>query len=132
MAHFKRGYFNVNLLSDIVKHILVGLKQRDLKKDKADNRKGRLPVTLEVLRTIRLQIMKSKWVLAKKRLVWAVCVLGFSGSFRVMEMLSRKQGEFDPTTTLLAGNIGLQTFNSKEGTSQVLKVRLRRLGCDTE
>ena len=125
MAHFKRGYFNVNLLSDIVKHILVGLKQRDLKKDKADNRKGRLPVTLEVLRTLRLQIMKSKWVLAKKRLVWAVCVLGFSGSFRVMEMLSRKQGEFDPTTTLLAGDIGLQMFNSNEGTSQVLKVKLK-------
>ena len=34
MAHFRRGYFNINLLSDIIKHILVGLKQRDLNKDK--------------------------------------------------------------------------------------------------
>ena len=78
-----------------VKHVLVGLKQRDLKVDKVKNKKGRLPVTLEVLRTLRKQIRKSGWALGKKRLVWAVCIFRFSGSFRVHEILSRKRAEFD-------------------------------------
>ena len=125
MAHFRRGYFNVNLLSDIIKHILVGLKQRDLNVEKLKDQKGRLPVTLEVLRTLRLQIRRSGWPLGKKRLVWAVCVFGFSGSFRVHEMLSKKQSEFDPTSTLLAGDVGVETVNLEGGLTQVLKVKLK-------
>ena len=125
MAHFKRGYFNVNLQNDIIKHILVGLKQKDLNTDKAKDKQGRLPVTLEVLKTIRLQLRKSGWVLAKKRLVWAVCVCGFSGSFRVHEMLSKKQREFDPTSTLLAGDVGVETLNLAEGMTEVLKIKLK-------
>lgn len=125
MAHFKRGYFNVNLQNDIVKHILVGLKQRDLNTDKVKDKQGRLPVTLEVLKTIRLQLRRSRWLLAKKRLVWAVCVCGFSGSFRVHEMLSKKQGEFDPTSTLLAGDVGVETLNLAEGRTEVLKIKLK-------
>ena len=122
MAHFKRGYFNVNLLSDIIKHIMVGLKQRDLNADKLKNKKGRLPVTVEVLKTLRLQIRRSGWLIAKKRLVWAVCVFGFSGSFRVHEMLAKKQSEFDPTVTLLGADVGLETLEDK---TQVLKVKLK-------
>ena len=122
MAHFKRGYYNVNLLSDIVKHVLVGLKQRDLKVDKIKDKKGRLPVTLEVLRTLRKQIRKTGWALGKKRLVWAVCILGFSGSFRVHEMLSRKRAEFDPTSTLLTRDVGMDIM---EDGGQVLKVKLK-------
>ena len=125
IAHFKRGYFNVNLLSDIIKHILVGLKQRDLKADKQINKPGRLPVTVEVLKTLRLKIRRSGWVLAKKRLVWAVCVLGFSGSFRVHEMLAKKQNEFDPTSTLLLSDVGVETLHLAEGPTQVLKVKLK-------
>ena len=122
MAHLKRGYFNINLLSDIVKHVLVGLKQRDLHMDKLKDKRGRLPVTLEVLRVLRLQIRKSGWALWRKRLVWAVCILGFSGSFRVHEMLSKKQSEFDPTSTLLAGDVGVETLVDS---SQVLKIKLK-------
>ena len=125
MAHFKRGYFNVNLLSDIIKHILVGLKQRDLVADKQMNKQGRLPVTVEVLKTLRLQVRRSGWPLAKKRLVWAVCVLGFCGSFRVHEMLAKKQSEFDPTSTLLLEDVGLEMVNLAEGLTQVLKVKLK-------
>ena len=125
MAHFKRGYFNVNLQKDIIKHILVGLKQRDLNADKVKEKQGRLPVTLEVLKTIRLQIRRSGWLLPKKRLVWAVCVCGFSGSFRVHEMLSKKQKEFDPSSTLLAGDVGVETLNLPEGVKEVLKVKLK-------
>ena len=125
MAHFKRGYFNVNLQNDIVKHILVGLKQRDLNADKLKGKQGRLPVTLEVLKTLRLQLRRSGWPMAKKRLVWAVIVCGFSGSFRVHEMLSKKQSTFDPTSTLLAGDVGVQTLNGAEGTTEVLKVKLK-------
>ena len=49
MAHFKRGYFNVNILGDIIKHVLTGLKQRDLLQDKKKGKKERQAVTLEVL-----------------------------------------------------------------------------------
>ena len=125
IAHLKRGYFNVNILGDIVRHVLTGLKQRDLLHDKKRGKKERQAVTLEVLRVLRSQVRKVGWAMAKKRMVWAVIVLGFSGSLRVHEILAHKQAEFDPTSTLLAGDLGLETLSLEQGGQQVLKVRLK-------
>lgn len=124
ICHIKRGFFGVNLYSDIVKHIVTGLKQRDLVADKLKKREGRLPVTLDVLNTLRIKIRRSGWPIQKKRLVWCVCAMGFAGSFRVHEMLSRKGMEFDPTSTLLAEDVAVEVMRS-EGGLRVLKVKLK-------
>ena len=86
MLHFQSGFFEVQLQSQIVKHMIVGLKQKDLLRDKLEGKKGRLPVTLRVLRQIRVKLQRANLPLHRKRLIWAVCALGFSGSFRAAEV----------------------------------------------
>ena len=82
MLHFQCGFFDVHLQSQIVKHVITGLKQKDLLKDKLEGKQGRLPVTLKVLRKIRVNLQRSSLPLHRKRLIWAICALGFSGCFR--------------------------------------------------
>ena len=123
MLHFQCGFFDVQLQSQIVRHIVTGLKQRDLVADKTSGREGRLPVTLEVLEKIRLKLQRSNFPLHRRRLIWAVCAMGFSGSFRIHELLARKPEEFDPTTTLLAQDVGLSRFGHQG--YKVLKVFLK-------
>lgn len=45
-------------------------------------------------------LRKMQWTLGRKRLVWAVATMAFSGSFRVHELLSHVKNRFDPTSTL--------------------------------
>lgn len=123
MLHFQCGFFDIQLQCQIVKHIVTGLKQRDLLADKISGKVGRLPVTLEVLRKIRVRLQRSNFPLHRRRLIWAVCAIGFSGSFRVHELLSRKPDEFDPTSTLLAQDVGLSCFGRQR--FKVLKIFLK-------
>jgi hypothetical protein len=51
-----------------------------------------------------------KWPEAQKRLVWAVRCVGWNGSFRIHEILSRKKKEFYPLCTLLEKDTKLQQF----------------------
>ena len=36
MCHFRRGFTDVNLYSDIVRHVLTGLKQANIVKEKKE------------------------------------------------------------------------------------------------
>lgn len=124
MVHFQRGHFNINLHSDIVKHILTGLKQKDIIKDKISGNVERLPVTMEIMQMIKEELLKCRWDLRKKRLVWAVAALAFSGSFRVHELLSRQAQYYDPTSTLLVKDITCQIV-PEQGGAKVLQVFLK-------
>ena len=125
MAHFQRGLFNVNLYADIVRHVLTGLKQCDLIKEKERGSVERLPVTMEVMEQIKLRLLKCGWNLQKKRLVWAVVTMAFSGSFRIHELLSREEKKFDPSSTLLAKNVSSEVVKDGRRWEKVIKVYLK-------
>ena len=123
MAHFQRGHFSINLHSDIVKHVLTGLKQQDVIKDKTKDAVERLPVTMEVMRMLKEELLMCQWDLRKKRLVWAIAAMAFSGSFRVHELLSREAQRYDPTSTLLTKDVTCKIL-PEQGAS-VLQVFLK-------
>ena len=125
MAHFQRGLFNVNLYADIVRHVLTGLKQCDLIKEKQGGSVERLPVTMEVMEQIKLRLLNCGWDLGKKRLVWAVVTMAFSGSFRIHELLSREEKKFDPSSTLLAKNVSSEVVKDGRRWEKVIKVYLK-------
>ena len=125
MAHFQRGLFDVNLYADIVRHVLTGLKQVDLIKAKKGDCIERLPVTMEVMEQIKLRLLRCGWNLEKKRLVWAVVTMAFSGSFRIHELLSREAQKFDPPSTLLAKDISREMVKDGNKWEKVIKVYLK-------
>ena len=60
----------------------------------------------------------------KKLLMWAVCTLAFHGAFRIHELLSRGEVEFDPDFVLLSGDIRMKT-EIKDDKDRFLEVRLK-------
>ena len=122
MCHFRRGFTDVNLYSDIVRHVLTGLKQANIVKEKKEGWVERLPVTIDVMELIKMKLLSCGWALGKKRLVWAVATMAFSGSFRVHELLSREATKFDPSSTLLAKDVSNTTV--KDGNKSCTAVKL--------
>jgi hypothetical protein len=70
--------------------------------------KGRLPVTLALLKMLKHRIRSQKWPTSKKFLVWAVCSIAFHGGFRIHELLARSSTIFDPDFTLLGQDAKIQ------------------------
>ena len=127
MSHITSGFFGVKLYEDIVSHLVRGLKQRDLVRDKVSGKTGRLPVTMDIMTKLRVAIRKSSWDMEKKRLVWAICCLAFNGSFRIHELVSRETRIYDPTSTLLLRDVNIVRCKD-EATgeeSEVLQVYLK-------
>ena len=125
MSHITRGCFGITIYEDIISHMVRGLKQRDLVRDKIVGKVGRLPVTMDILTKLKVAIRKSDWDMAKKRLVWAVCCLAFNGSFRVHELLSRETRSFDPTSTLLKKDVTVSACQDGGIRTEVLQVYLK-------
>ena len=125
MCHFQRGLYDVNLYQDIVRHVLTGLKQTDLIKDKEGGKVERLPVTMAVMEQLKRSLLRCGWDLARVRLVWAVITMAFNGSFRVHELLSREENKFDPSSTLLAKNVTSEMVKEGGKWTKVVKVYLK-------
>jgi len=55
-------------------------------------------------------LRRMQWALGRKRLVWAMAALAFSGSFRVHELLSHTKTRYDPTSTLLCPILAMKKY----------------------
>ena len=64
-------------------------------------------MTFLVMKLLKSLLTPSTFCLEKKRLIWLVSCIAFHGSFRIHELLSRNELEFDPTTTLLGKDLRL-------------------------
>ena len=125
MAHLCQGFNKVDLGGDLVSHVLTGLEQEDRLRDKQVGKRDRMPVTLNIMKSLRINLRKMQWPLSRKRLVWAVAALAFSGSFRVHELLSHTKTRFDPTSTLLMQDISTSVREEGGRKTKVLKVFLK-------
>lgn len=124
MAHLCQGFNKVELGGDLVSHVLTGLEQEDRLRDKQMGKRDRMPVTLNIMKSLRINLRKMQWTLGRKRLVWAVATMAFSGSFRVHELLSHVKNRFDPTSTLLMQDIS-NSVGEGDSKKKVLKVFLK-------
>lgn len=125
MAHLCQGHNKVDLGGDLVSHVLTGLEQEDRLRDKQGGKRDRMPVTLDMMKAIRVNLRRMQWALGRKRLVWAMAALAFSGSFRVHELLSHSKTRYDPTSTLLMEDISFGFRGEGGKKTRVLKVFLK-------
>ena len=87
----------LNTRPELVKTILLGRQHQESTNKKAP----RMAMTIPVMKLLKFLLTKAKMNHGKRRLVWAVACLAFHGSFRIHELLSKKDKEYDPTTTSL-------------------------------
>ena len=120
VVHLKKGFWPSNLRPDLVKAIMKGHENEELKK-----RAPRLHMTIPVLKLLKKLLSMSKMSLSQKRLIWAVCCIAFHGSFRIHELLSRHGLSFDPTTTLLRKDTRFLTVKIDGVDEQVLVIHLK-------
>jgi hypothetical protein len=125
-AHEIRGLAEPQLRQGIVNQVLKGKRNIEQVEKRSREDKGRLPVTLTLMKLIKETIRAAAWKNEKKLLVWAVCALAFHGSFRIHEILCRKESSYDPDFTLLGQDVKLLDHTWGDGqNSKVLQVTLK-------
>jgi hypothetical protein len=104
--HVVKGLSIPNLRAGVVGLVLTGKKNMETGREKSGETKAtRLPVTLNVMKLIKATVRKALWGKQEKLLMWAICCLAFSGSFRVGELLAKEKEKFDPASTLLEEDV---------------------------
>ena len=106
-VHLSKGHVVKELRPDIVKSVLGGQKNIDsLNKGEGENR---LPVTIKMLKLLKLELNRIEGQRGFRKLVWAVATLCFFGAFRVHEILAKQVSNFDPINTLLGSDLRIKT-----------------------
>ena len=115
MYHIAVGFNEPPLRQPLVKLILKGQGNIDMLRKKMSGDVGKLPVTVNMMKLIKLELGKVSWPMTEVRLFWAVACLAWAGSFRVHELLSRSKTGVDPQTTLFWSDIkmGQTTIEGK-------------------
>jgi hypothetical protein len=128
--HEIRGLAEPVLKSGLVNQVLKGKKNLESIEKRNRENKGRLPVTLTILKILKEAIRAWARPMGVKLLVWAVCTMAFHGSFRIHEILCRNETFFDPDFTLLEKDVTVGTFMTKD--KQVTKVLHVTVKCPKE
>lgn len=107
-VHIVKGLNAPNLRQGVISSILKGGRNQNTIEDRINGRSTRLPVTITILKLLKIEIAASTMSFSKKRLVWLICTLNFYGCFRVHETLARTEQQFDPAFTLLSKDVKLR------------------------
>ena len=108
-THLAKGLIIPTLRPDVVKQVLTGAGNLDRLRNTLEEKPKRLPVTVTIMKLLKLEIKESELVNEKKLLLWAVATLCFNGAFIIHEILSHTEKQFDPNFTLLLRDINLKT-----------------------
>ena len=125
MAHLTRGHFSPWIRPDVVKMMITGVQNKEQVKRRMEGKKGRLPITPLMLRTLRDRLIAAKMRTMKKRLIWLVASWCWSGAFRIHEILAKDSMTFDPASTLLSRDVSLTTARVAGVQHEVVKIFLR-------
>lgn len=101
MFSIASGFSEGVLREPIVKLILKGQANMEKVEKLISGKKGKLPVTINVMKLLKVRLGKVAWPMWEVRLAWAVMTAAWNGSTRIHELLSRQKNLFDPQTTLL-------------------------------
>lgn len=121
--HLAKGVAIRELRPDIVKSIISGQKNLDSLKQCDSNK--RLPVTLSVMKLLKLEIRELDEPNNYKRLIWAVCSLNFFGALRVHESLSINVSSFDPINTLLGRDLMIKSVKVGKEYVKIIQLKIK-------
>ena len=125
MLHLTKGHFSPWLRPDIVSSIITGTRNKDNMTGRMSGKKGRLPVTPLMLRTLKRNLKASKVSRMKKRLIWVVATWAWNGAFRIHEILLRNKTSFDITTDLTGKDVSRSTVTIGNTTTKCIRVHLK-------
>ena len=100
------GYESSMFSSLVSKAILRGTE--NLESSKSRFKHTRKVFTLPLLKLLGHEIAKSNWSEDSKRIFWTCSCVSFFGSFRIGELLASCKNSFDPSSTLLWGDVKLK------------------------
>ena len=90
----------------ITKAILRGTE--NLETSKVQYKHTRKVFTLPLLKLLGHEIARASWPDDSKRVFWSCACVSFFGSFRIGELLAASKSTFDPSVTLLWGDVKLK------------------------
>lgn len=103
--HLVKGLEIPTIRSDIINVLLKGAKHRSWLEERLNPTSKRLPMNFDALKLLGLEINLSSMNKADKRLIWAVSLIAFYGSFRMGELLTNNESEFDAAYDLLTQDV---------------------------
>ena len=124
-VHVAKGYDVPCLRPDVIKSIITGSKNMAAIQDRAGLRPRRLPMTMDLMLLLKLELNDLDESIHFKRLTWAIACLLFFGAFRVHELLSRRPDVFDPDFTLLSKDLCLHSAKEGGVTYRMVQVLLK-------
>ena len=123
--HIATGHKDPFVRDPMVKLILKGQDNWDKLQDRLGGKLGKLPVTKNMMMLIKKNLIKTDWPKKEKRLLWAIFTIAWSGSFRIHELCSRKEKEFDTQTTLLWKDVAFSEILVKEEHVKTIEVHIK-------
>jgi hypothetical protein len=98
-----KGHKNLQCISFNVKMMIRGAE--NLKFYSKIGCETRVVMTIDLLRLLGLEISNSGWSTDSQQVFWSASCLAFFGSFRLGEILSPSENNFNPVDTLLWNDI---------------------------
>ena len=125
MYHLASGFPEGGLREPIVKLILKGQANLEKVEKLMSGRKGKLPVTIKVMKLLKVRLGKVDWPMWEVRLAWAVMTVAWNGSTRIHELLSTRKDSFDPQSTLLWKDVKFVKVEIEEKEVETLMVHIK-------
>lgn len=120
--HICKGIEPPSFRTALVNLVLKGISNKEGAEKRGKKVGSRLPVTLNILRLLKILIGKLGIPKVDKKLLWTVCTVAFAGAFRIHELLCKTESIFDPAHTLLTDDVTLSTSHAGAVT---LHIRLK-------
>ena len=125
MYHIAMGHNEPSLREPMVKLILKGQGNIDKLRTRLSGKPGRLPVTVTMMKLLKVRLQKVDWAIEEVRLFWAVACLAWAGSLRIHELLSRTKTEVDTQITLLWEDVKFGTLVTGGQTLKTISVHVK-------
>ena len=135
-VHLAKGITLPSLRPELIKQLLTGAGNLDRIRNDLLKKPKRLPVTVSIMRILKMEKKHSNMCKERKLLLWTVATLCFNGAFRIHELLARTKRWFDPYFTLLTRDIKLLTLKINRETVTIIQIKIKspktdRIGVDT-
>ena len=100
LAHIEQG------LPDPTESATLHLVCRGIRRQQGDNQRTRLPITINLLRTLKEQLrLSSYYTTLEQCMLWAVFTVAFYGFFRASELLQTKWSDIALFSTQMSINL---------------------------
>ena len=123
--HIVKGSELPILRPPIVEQLLKGKHNWDTIKRRQTDHPKRAPITLNVMKLLKIQIKAWEANNEDKALVWSICTTAFTGCLRIHEILAKKQREYDPDITLLGEDVVLKHTRYKNEPIRILQIKIK-------